>query len=496
MKLIGLDKNSPLYQKLLELMEAGHVDISGATITCNKKGAVTINVRPMQPKQKRDALAAAEYLAKWRREVFGDVLPSSFVKDNESQIRAGIFNQNYWKPCPQVSDTALINLPGHLPFSGPRNYAYPDDTKVPTIPIYLDGMTTEGGCEHYGEVNAGVYTDKWLRWHRHVFTLLRPVDKKDGQPVFISINGEITGEADIQACRALLSWIYRSWLVPSSSLRISTLEPPVVRPVNNWFKYRVPRGTSPYWKKSVWIKSHRTARSPKYEEVDSGNDTAVVLVSPAPMLGRRFNNNNWIRSTMTYTVELMMVKGIEYRLGTHQINNGGWYWGSSLDVFDAKNLCDGVNLVPVIAARKSTPPYEARVTWHSLDGTYVTESLIPMLEEYTLGGLGWYGCIAACISNVGIVLATVDNGINGVRLLLVTPSEIRPLATIPATATLYGQTVRWYFAASNDNVGNVYFWNFRSSFILGTYKIDRYGTPSQVPDSESGFQLDSNGNVI
>jgi hypothetical protein len=192
-------------------------------------------------------------------------------------------------------------------FTG-KNYTYADPTNLPTHAIYGNGANSSGTLTYTGATTGGSFYDTLLKWKRIIFSLKNKFTQGVEEPVFLKVTGTITGTANKRAARALLSLYVKRWLVGANSTRLTTVEPPTVKPINAYWRYRTPRGVAPYWSYTNNIRLVYALRSPKYEEPTAEMTKCVLLMSPMPLLGKRSNNNTAVSSTANLSAELWQIK--------------------------------------------------------------------------------------------------------------------------------------------------------------------------------------------
>jgi hypothetical protein len=225
-----------------------------------------------------------------------------------NRLKRGDFSSGYWYACTKDSDVTLSCVPTFTAFVGPRNYAYPDPLYLPSTAIYPPGTTSSGNPRTTGATIANQYRDTLFNWKRIVFALPRKLSTGDKEPVFVKIAGTITASANIQAARALLSIAFKCRLTPIADALLTSTEPPTDKPLNQWFPYVTPRGVAPYWNHVENFIVERSIRGKTFETQSTDLEKAVISYAPAPLKGRRFNNNDNVSSEVAATTELWMIK--------------------------------------------------------------------------------------------------------------------------------------------------------------------------------------------
>lgn len=268
---------------------------------------------------------------------------ASFRTEQIKQLKIGNFAEEYWQKCTIETEQVLINEPTFNIFVGARNYAYPDPTNQPTVPIYGLGNVSAAPLQYIGYTAGTEYRDVSLKWIRIIFKLKNEFLREKVEPIFLKLQGSVTASADARASRAMLSAIVKRWLVTQTSIRLTTLEPPTSKPLSFLYRYQVPRGEAPYYNKTSPLRIVKSMRSEKYEETPDMITHCVVLAAPMPMMGKRFNNNTSINTTLAATIELWQIRKTEpafYSSPRPYLSPDGLTWSSPLadDYATAGNL--------------------------------------------------------------------------------------------------------------------------------------------------------------
>jgi hypothetical protein len=230
-------------------------------------------------------------------------------------VKRGDFSSGYWQQCTQSTDTSLYCIPAHAPFTGQRNYSYPDPAYEPSILTYGEGVETVGNPRLDGMMISGAFRETMYKWKRYTFDLPNEVTIANQETTFFKVWGLVLGSASEQAGRALLSVVMKAWIVDASSTRLNTYEPPTTKPINDWYKYVTPRGVPPYWEATRVLNISRTALAKGYIEQVASCTKAVILVGAAPTKGWRFNNNDNVSCELQPTVEMWQIKKAGWVVG-------------------------------------------------------------------------------------------------------------------------------------------------------------------------------------
>ena len=266
----------------------------------------------------RDYEQAVDYLIAYITKKDGHAPAASFRAAQIKNLKSGIFETEYWSQCAIDSELILINMPTKAAWGGGRAYAYPDPANLPSVPTYGEGTGSSGSLDYTGATVAGTFGDLSLKWKRYIFSLANTFTQTDDEPLFLKLTGSVTATANVRASHAMLSVIIKRWLVLPGSARLTTNEAPVNEPIQALWRYRMPGSGSPYYAYTHNLRLVYTMRSLaknskaqggnyKYEETPGTLTKCVMLVAPMPMMGKRFNNNTGVTTTLTATPELWQI---------------------------------------------------------------------------------------------------------------------------------------------------------------------------------------------
>lgn len=293
------------YRKLFTAVKPGLPN--ELTLRITKSGKSILTVKPPK-KTNVDIVLAVDFLIEYLKSAGKLYNWDEFKLTQIQALKKGNFDTLYWKKCVIKEQNVYISYPTSTPWNGPRNYAYPNPNNQPTTPVYPMGVLSDGNPEQVGSTINKYFADTFLRWTRYIFTLANSLTASDKEPLFIKINGSIQAAADQRAARALLSMNLKSWLVTNDSPRLTTTEPPVSKAFQVYYRYRKPRTIERGFAITKPVKAQYSMRRQKKSHEVGKLENAVVLISPMPMMGRRYNNNFNVSSSLNVTPELWQIK--------------------------------------------------------------------------------------------------------------------------------------------------------------------------------------------
>jgi len=234
--------------------------------------------------------------------------PKAFRNDQLQKLKQGIFDPLYWVKCPVESEVIYSNNPTSAAWTLPRAYAYPDAAKQPSVPTYGAGTVSSGNPAYSGQLTGDTFFDVLLKWKRSIFALKNSFSHDSKEPLFLKMTGSLTASADLRPSRAMVSAIIKRWIVQAGSSRLTTTEAPTIKPLQVYYRYRTPRGDAPYFNYVYSTEIIKSIRAAKFYEETGTLSKCVVLTAPMPMMGKRFNNNSQVNTTLNNTVELWQIK--------------------------------------------------------------------------------------------------------------------------------------------------------------------------------------------
>ena len=311
MKIVGQNIPPQLAAEYAKLITNKPANQTG-TIVARTTKKTHQPARIKKPKQSTTAIeSAVDELIKFLRTKKDWVEPKNFKQTQISELKKGVFSGSYWHLCTMDSEVVYISMAIWSPFVQARSYAYPDLTNIPSGAIYPAGTISAKPLTYAGSTKNNTFSDDHLKWARQIYTLKNKTNLTNKEPIFIQITGQIDASANMRAARAMVSIIFKHWLVIDGAPIITSTAAPVDKPVSIYYRYKTPRGIAPYSNISAQIKGQKSIRSKKHEDA-SDCTKCVIMVAPMPMMGHRYNNNTSVNSSFTPTVKLWQIRKSAY----------------------------------------------------------------------------------------------------------------------------------------------------------------------------------------
>ena len=263
------------------------------------------------------AQASAEWLADYHDGGVSAGARREFINARKAEILAGTFPVEFWQPITKTGPWSLTYQPTWQLAPGSVDPAYADPLRIATKPNYRVNstrvtlpppMTGPPGASpgFYGDVQTGVYADRWQSSLQYFAQLPVTMPKRTTQKLWLKVDWSLDLSASFRG--------NRMWMVPACNFRIDTV---------------------PRWPTAEgsgfpgWIQQHRVYRLPLTPEAtpwivtSSGRylnelgyayhgewnplfDALAVMVAPIPPHGRYFSRNDWIQCWLTATVDIYL----------------------------------------------------------------------------------------------------------------------------------------------------------------------------------------------
>lgn len=406
----------------------------------SKKNIYSINKPKKKRKELRDIEQAVDFLIDYLTIKNIQSPPPSFRKEQIDKLKKGIFDTNYWKKCTQDSVATFSNTPATNPWVGGRRYSYPDPDNQPTVAVYGEGVVSDGNGAYSGATVGGYFHDLFLKWKRYVFTLNNSFTTKEKEPLYLKITGHITASATLRPSRAMISTIVKRWITTTASARKNTLESPTLKPLNFFFRYKTPHGDAPYFGYTHPVQIVKNIRALKTYEEAGTLGKCVILISPMPMMGKRYNNNESVTTILDSVIELWQIKKIP----------PGFYVNSL--VFDALGgftRIDDLNEVWYVyhddqhGLMEHQPDIDGIRRWSLLDGRYNKTNWIPPWESLP----GWNAASYIVTANrhpQGYLICCANMAPSPIHYYVITPDGLVMATYTDATAPFMNQIAAVY----------------------------------------------------
>lgn len=365
----------PLYTKL----------VSPGKVTQGPDGSLRLKKGKKKPKKNPPEsldLEAFQAIAEVVADVFftqqSKPIPKNFVFDLTQNLLLGIVPTKYFKRCPLQSAVTLESIPSSIPDPSPPPYGFRTNQFLPTIPTYPDGSSTSSQPGYYGEKVSLRFEDKWLRWRKLIFKAWAFVFPEGLDRVLMVWDCTIGIDTAARGSRPMVSLNLTAYQGALAAPAITSTTPPIQKKTNLYWRFPVPPSASPFYHS---YQVRRVVKPMSRITKNSGSAPFKYFVldgSNRPMMGRGYNNNNTVQTSLSGDPVLWEIKPpcVTYALA----NGNNWTWKNAPDEVYACTLL--VASVTITTAHTAELTLTVRLTLNS------TNYDIPITQQLT-GDWNW-----------------------------------------------------------------------------------------------------------
>jgi hypothetical protein len=224
----------------------------------------------------------------------------AFVYAQVRAILEGRFSPEYWVPQYRSSQQIIASTPASTPDPSPPPYSYRVIDNLPTVPTYAPGVSSSGLPRYTGWRVGDYFEDKLLAWQRAIYELDLPLNDRDGEPTFFQLSGTQEMDSDRRGSRAMCSIMAQRNFAPAGGCAPFDSAVPMADALSFYWRYRAPKGEAPFY--TVSLPRRIVARLyPRAPEISSAPlESLAVSVWPRAMLGRAYNNNVTVSTTLDH----------------------------------------------------------------------------------------------------------------------------------------------------------------------------------------------------
>lgn len=333
---------------------------SPAKVTQGPNGVIQLKKNKRKPKKEPKAnldLAAFKNICtivriEWEAAT-GKKLPKDFESKLASELIVGVYSEDYFRPCPITGEETFSSIPANIIDPNPPPYGFRTLNFMPTLPTYPPGVTASKPMRYFGEKVSTYFHDKLLVWRRLSFDAFA-LNKIEGTArVLLRWITKVNIDAAARGSRPMFSLNLRAQVAKSGGTLYDAAIPPIQKITTLYWRYKLPKTTAPFFHHQQLIRhSVPFSRIAK----DSGNGAAYAYVlnaSPRPMMGRGYNNNNTVQTSVDTDPELWEIRKCLGHTNTEWMPATGataaqWrdvVWSSPLGRFVAVGSYGGSNSV-------------------------------------------------------------------------------------------------------------------------------------------------------
>jgi hypothetical protein len=321
-----------------ELQELFYALTSPGKLTQGADGDIKIKRNKKKPNKEPapdlDLLAfkrLATTIADERPDALNGVPRATFIYNLTRDLILGNFDPEYWEAVEEDDATTFVSTPSSIPDPDPPPYGYRTPLFLPTIPTYPDGTPTDDPPGFFGEKETGYFVDRYLVWRKVFF---KPQALSHAAPISRCVmlwETVITMDASSRGSRPMLSLHARATLCRSGAPDLTEAPPPTEKKTIFYWRFRMPNGGPPYY----FANAPRRIVKPlsRFALIQGAGDNQSFCITAAnrPMLGRGFNNNDFVRTSFDSNPKLYALT----TCGKSQIH----HWSAPLKPFTLFARC-------------------------------------------------------------------------------------------------------------------------------------------------------------
>lgn len=256
-------------------------------------------------------------------------IPANFVFNLTQDLLLGVVPGKYFTRCKLQSAVTLESIPTSVPDPNPPPYGFRTNQFLPTIPTYPDGSSTSDPPGYYGEKVALRFEDKWLRWKKWIFKAWAFSFPEGAERVLLIWDCTISINTAARGSRPMVSLNLKTYQGGITAPAIASTTPPIQKKTNLYWRFPPPPSGSPFYHSSqvrrvvkpmARLVKNSGAAPFKYFILDGSN---------RPMMGRGYNNNNTVQTSLTGDPVLWEVK--PPCIAWNPANYTQWKWAAAPD---------------------------------------------------------------------------------------------------------------------------------------------------------------------
>ena len=298
----------PEYAQLLALIQSKNRNAHGGSAIARTRRRAR---RPISARQVRDQLFhiidACHTLADRLDYPADSRARREFIYAQTQAILRGELLEPYWISQPLATSAILTSTATSVDDLSPPPYAYRVEWNLPTRPTYPPGALGSGPPSYAGSTAAGRFADERTTWSREIYTLGSPLEDRDTEPTFLQLASTIVIDTDARGSRPMCSILIQRTFAPAGTLIADTPAWPFRNALSMYWRYRVPFGVAPYYHvahdRAILIRLYPIKA--QLAHVPLGE--IAISIAPRPMLGRGFNNNTSVQTSLTNTTRIVQI---------------------------------------------------------------------------------------------------------------------------------------------------------------------------------------------
>ena len=416
-----------------------------------------------QPKPNPDLLAfraTAEIV--WTKLGHGLDEPGAeqFIFDLVRELAVGVINPKYFRRCQLTDARTLETVPTCTVDTNPPPYGYRTPLFKPTVCAYPNGTATTSQPGFHGGKVGDEFHDLYLSWRKLSFDSYWLDEPDLAKRVVMQWDSTITIDTSARGSRPMISLNLFSVIAAPGAPALTIDKPPIMAKTILYWRFKVPPSAAPFYH-SYQVRKITKSLARLAKKQGTGTPQAIILdAANRPMMGRGFNNNNDVLTTLSGDPVLWEIKPpcVVWDLS----QNNTWTWRFSKSILWTVDLL--LSQVYISTASAATMTLQISLTSGSTNHNYYLQAALagnwswvfdttPPYGDGTLPKyLGVRVIDVSCDGSKAILSVlrqglAYNSGTRGLVLLELTSPTTGTLTTIADTAACNEST---YHTSSSD----------------------------------------------
>lgn len=221
----------------------------------------------------------------------------AFVFARMDEFSRGIVNPAYFRLCKVHTAQTLESIPTSVADPAPPPYGYRTESFMPSIPTYPDGAVTTSPVGYSGAKSGGLFVDQFLRWRKIRFNSKINSKPDQAKRALYQHVAVISVAASSRGCRPAFSYNLVAHHLKSGSPALLSTKPPLSKVSGLYWRFHPPIGGPPYYAATLARDILKPFSSISTDDGTGSNIGYLVNIANRPMMGRAYNNNDYVTST-------------------------------------------------------------------------------------------------------------------------------------------------------------------------------------------------------
>lgn len=223
-------------------------------------------------------------------------------------LAVGVIDPQFFRQCPVVSAQTMESTAVSVPDPDPPPYGYRTVNFLPTLPTYSDGTPTAQPPGYQGGKVGTHYEDAVLRWRKIQYECNAINEPDVADRVVMRWDLTIDAETSSRGSRPMFSLNIFGVIAKTGAPALTQNTPPILKKTQLYWRFAIPKGHAPFYHEAQ-VRKVVKALSRIAKKQGAGTGVGIILsASNRPMMGRGYNNNDFVETTLTGDPELWEIR--------------------------------------------------------------------------------------------------------------------------------------------------------------------------------------------